>query len=61
VEISFYTAANNAQGGVVLSYEIDAGSGPGAAAVPVRRQEGIGAAYPTPGGTASLSFNLFRV
>jgi hypothetical protein len=66
VQIPFSWAANNAQsgarGGAVLSYEIDvvsgAVSGPGAVAVPVSRQEGIGVAYPAPGGTASLSFNV---
>ncbi|MGP8174260.1 MAG: hypothetical protein ACLP7O_06885 [Terracidiphilus sp.] len=62
VRIPFYWAASNAQnntpGGAVLSYEIDAVSGPGAPAVPVSRQEGIGVAYPAPGGSASLSFNV---
>lgn len=62
VRIPFYWAASNAQnntpGGAVLSYEIDAVSGPGAPAVPLSRQEGIGVAYPAPGGSASLSFNV---
>jgi hypothetical protein len=62
VQIPFTWAAGNAQsgaqGGAVLSYEIDVVSGGGAVAVPVRRQEGIGVAYPAPGGTASLSFNV---
>lgn len=62
VQIPFYWAANDAQGGAVLSYEIDLvngiGSGPGASAVPVRRQGEVGVAYPAPGGSASLRFNV---
>ena len=42
----------------LLSYEIDAISSTGAAAVPVTVQEGISVAYPPPGETLRLNFTL---
>jgi hypothetical protein len=58
VEIPFSWAASDAQGGALLSYEIDAVSRPEAVAVPLLRQEAIGVAYPPPDGTARLSIDL---
>jgi hypothetical protein len=58
VEIPFYWTGAEAGSLALLSYEIDAVSGPGARAVPLRVAEGIAVPYPSPGGTARLSFNV---
>lgn len=56
VEIPFSWTVADTQNGVALSYEIDAVSGAGMAAV--RTQQGIGVAYPEMGGAASLRLNV---
>ena len=58
VELPFYWIGDDDGGLALLSYEIDAVSGSGAQAVPVRAAEGISVPYPSPGGTARLNFNL---
>ncbi|MGA2886876.1 MAG: hypothetical protein ABSE51_02415 [Terracidiphilus sp.] len=58
-EIPFSWTVISAQGGLTLSYEIDAVSGSGSA--PLLRnsaQQNIGAAFPASGGSAQLSINL---
>jgi hypothetical protein len=59
-EIPFAWTVTSPQGGVMLSYEIDAVSGSGSAPLLVRRsaQQNIGAAFPASGGSARLSLNL---
>lgn len=59
-EIPFSWTVTSPQGGVMLSYEIDAVSGSGSAPLLVRRsaQQNIGAAFPASGGSARLSLNL---
>jgi hypothetical protein len=56
VEIPFYWIAGG--GLAMLSYEIDAVSGDGGRAVPVRVEKGIGVPFPVPGGTARLNINV---
>jgi hypothetical protein len=58
VEVPFYWAASETQGGAVLSYEIDLVSGAGDSAEPLRRQEAVSLPYPAPGGSARLSFDV---
>lgn len=60
VKIPFAWTVTGAQGGVVLSYEIDAVSHSGAAPLLVRSsaRQGISTPFPAAGGNASLSFNL---
>jgi hypothetical protein len=59
-EIPFCWTAASAQGGVVLSYEIDAVSNSGSAPMLLRSsaQQNLGVAFPASGGNASLSLNL---
>jgi hypothetical protein len=59
-EIPFSWTVLNARGGVVLSYEIDALSNSGSIPLLVKSSglQNVGAAFPAPGGRASLSFNL---
>jgi hypothetical protein len=59
-EIPFSWTVMSAQGGVVLSYEIDAVSSAGLAPLLLRSsaRQGIGAAFPPAGETTSLSFNI---
>ncbi len=59
-EIPFSWTVAGAQGGVVLSYEIDAVSSSGSAPLLVRSstRQNIVAAFPAAGGSASLSFNV---
>jgi hypothetical protein len=59
-EIPFSWTVTSAQGGVMLSYEIDAVSSSGSTPLLVRSsaRQGIGAAFPAAGETASLSFNV---
>jgi hypothetical protein len=59
-EIPFSWTVTSPQGGVMLSYEIDAVSSFGSAPLLVRRsaQQNIGAAFPASGGSARLSLNL---
>jgi hypothetical protein len=56
VKIPFAWMVNDRGNGVMLSYEIDAMSGSGVAAV--RTQQGIGMAYPEMGGTANVRLNV---
>jgi hypothetical protein len=56
VEIPFAWPVSDRAGGVALSYEIDAVSGSGVAAV--RTGQGIAVAYPQMGGTASVRLNV---
>jgi hypothetical protein len=56
VEIPFAWPVSDRAGGVVLSYEIDAVSGSGVAAV--RTGQGIVVAYPEMGVTASVRLNV---
>jgi hypothetical protein len=56
VEIPFAWAVSDRSSGVALSYEIDAVSGSGVAAV--RRGRGIGVPYPQPGGSAGVRLNV---
>lgn len=60
VKIPFAWTVTGAQGGVALSYEIDAVSHAEAAPLLVRSsaRQNICAAFPASGGEASLSFNL---
>jgi hypothetical protein len=59
-EIPFSWTVMSAQGGAVLSYEIDAVSNSGSIPLLVRRsaQQNIGLAFPASGGNSSLRFNL---
>lgn len=59
-EIPFSWTVLNAQGGAVLSYEIDAISNSGSIPLLVRTsgQQNVGVAFPASGGRATLSFNL---
>ncbi len=59
-EIPFSWTVLSAQGGAVLSYEIDAVSNSGSIPLLVRTsgQQNVGVAFPSSGGRASLSFNL---
>jgi hypothetical protein len=56
VEIPFSWTVTDTETGVVMSYEIDALSGPGVAAV--RTRQGIGLAYPRMGGAANVRLNV---
>lgn len=56
VEIPFAWTVINAQDGVALSYEVGLVSG--GMPLAARVQQGIGAAYPSPGGEARLSFTV---
>jgi hypothetical protein len=56
VEIPFSWTVVDTETGVVMSYEIDALSGPGVAAV--HTQQGVGLAYPRMGGAASVRLNV---
>jgi hypothetical protein len=56
VEIPFSWMVVDTRDGVAMSYEIDALSGSGVAAV--RTQQGIGLAYPRMGGAASVRLNV---
>ena len=58
VQLPFSWVIYDMQGGVALSYEIDAVSGAGAFPLAVLRQDGIVAAYPAAGTSANLSFQL---
>jgi hypothetical protein len=60
VKIPFAWTVTGSQGGVVLSYEIDAMSHSGAAPLLVRSsaRQNISAAFPAAGGNANLSFRL---
>lgn len=60
VKIPFAWTVTGPQGGVALSYEIDAVNHAGAAPLLVRSsaRQNIGAAFPASGGRANLSFNL---
>jgi hypothetical protein len=59
-EIPFAWTVESARGGVVLSYEIDAVSSAGAGSLLLRStaRQGIGAALPAAGETASLSLSV---
>ncbi len=59
-EIPFAWTIESAPGGVLLSYEIDAVSNAGAGPLLLRssRRQGIGAALPAAGQTASLSLSV---
>jgi hypothetical protein len=59
-EIPFSWTVTSGQNGVMLSYEIDAVTSSGSATMLVRRSalQGISAAFPVSGGSASLSFNV---
>jgi len=59
-EIPFSWTMASSQGGVVLSYEIDAVGNARSAPMLFKSstRQGIGAALPAPGGSANLSFNL---
>ena len=59
-EIPFAWTVESARGGVVLSYEIDAVSNAGAVPLLLRSsaRQGIGAALPASGQTASLSLGM---
>jgi hypothetical protein len=56
VEVPFSWIVSDLSKGIALSYEVDAVTVPGAA--PIHTQQEIGTAYPAPGGTSSMVFNL---
>lgn len=56
VEIPFAWTVVSAQNGAALSYEVDVVSG--GLPLAARTQQGIGVAYPPPGGKASLGFTV---
>jgi hypothetical protein len=56
VEIPFAWLVNDRGNGIALSYEIDAVSGSGVAAL--RTQQPIGMAYPVAGGTANVNLHV---
>jgi hypothetical protein len=60
VEIPFSWTVRNTQGGVALSYEIQAVDANGSQPVLLRASvpQGIAAAYPSAGGIATLDFNV---
>jgi hypothetical protein len=62
VQVPFYwigdRQAGAPAGSAVLSYEIDAVLSPGAQAVPIRIEPGIGVQLPSPGGVARLNFQM---
>ena len=60
VEIPFSWTVNGGQGGVLLSYDLDALNSPGAAPAVVRSsvQQGVAEAFPSAGGSASVTFTV---
>jgi hypothetical protein len=58
VQIPFSWAAGDIQGGVALSYEIDAVSAGGSLPAPVRAQQGIALPYPAAGTASSVAIRV---
>jgi hypothetical protein len=56
VEVPFSWMVSNLSNGITLVYEVDAVTVSGSA--PLHAGQQIGAAYPSPGGTSSMVFNL---
>jgi hypothetical protein len=56
VEVPFSWVASNLSNGITLSYEVDAVTVSGTP--PIHAEQAGGAAYPAPGGTTSMVFNL---
>ena len=58
VEMPFSWKVLHAQSGVALSYQIEVESAAGALPAAIRAEQQVGAAYPAPGSTASVVFNV---
>ena len=56
VEVPFSWMVSDLSNGITLIYEVDAVTVSGSA--PLHAEQQIGAAYPSPGGTSSMVFNL---